>query len=234
MARDHGRIRHQMWGDPDFLALREAEQRLFMMALSQSGLSYAGVVPFTLRRWQGLAADSTLPKLRRGISALEAARFVVVDQDSEELLIRSFVRHDGILDSPNICRAMVRDAGAVCSPLLRAVFICELTKLLNEDPRLGNEKSWDEVITPWLSRTLTQTFGETFPGTLTPRQLETLENVEKGTLAQTISSARAAPTPSPFHSIPRGRSGRPETYCEVHKLAEPCNGCAADRKAASP
>lgn len=231
MARDHGRIRHRMWGDPDFLALREAEQRLFMMALSQAGLSYAGVVPFTLRRWQGLAADSTLPKLRKAVSALQDARYVVVDQDSEELLIRSFVRHDGILDSPNICRAMVRDADTVCSPLLRAVIICECVKLLNEDPREGNEKSWDEVVTPWLGRTLPETFGETFPGTLTRTQLETLEAVEKGTLDLTISSARAAPSPSPFHSIPRSGRAAPGTFCDVHHQNEPCTGCAADRKA---
>ena len=230
MARDHGRIRHQMWADPAFLALREAEQRLFMMALSQPGLSFAGVVPFTLRRWQGLAADSTLPKLRGAAAALEAARFVVVDRDSEEMLIRSFVRHDGILDSPNICRAMVRDAGSVCSPLLRAVLLCECTRLLNEDQRAGNDKSWDEVIAPWLRRTLPGTFGETLPETLTTTQLETLETAVGGALAQTISLARAAPTPSPFHSLPRNR---PEAYCEVHRLTEPCNGCAADRKAAT-
>lgn len=231
MARDHGRIRHRMWGDPDFLALREAEQRLFMMALSQSGLSFAGVVPFTLRRWQGLAADSTLPKLRKGVSALADARYVVVDQDSEELLIRSFIRHDGILDSPNICRAMVRDADAVCSPLLRAVIVCECVRLLNEDPREGSDRSWDEVVSPWLARAIPGTFGETFPGTLTGAQLQTLETVEKGTLDQTIAHARS----SFSYSITSPRNGGrfPGRFCEVHRLEEPCKGCAADRKAAS-
>lgn len=233
MARDHGRIRHRIWSDPDFLALRESEQRLFMLALSQSGLSYSGVVPFTLRRWRGLASDSTIPKLRKAVAALESARFVVLDEDSEELLIRSFVRHDGILDSPNICRAMVRDADAVCSPLLRAVFLCELIRLLNEDPREGNDKSWDDVITPWLGRTLPGTFGETFPGTLTETQQQTLEAVEKGTLDLTIASARAAPTPFQLHSIPRGSRQGPDAICDVHHLPEPCRGCAADRKASS-
>lgn len=234
MARDHGRIRHRIWSDPDFLALRESEQRLFMMALSQSGLSYSGVVPFTLRRWRGLAADSTIPKLRKAVTALEQARLVVLDPDSEELLIRSFVRHDGILDSPNICRAMVRDADAVCSPLLRAVTVCEVMRLLSEDPRPGNAKSWDDVIAPWLSRTLPETFGGTFPATLTRTQLQTLESVEKGTLDLTVASARAAPTPYQLHSIPRSASHLPGSVCDVHHQPEPCRGCAADRKALTP
>lgn len=233
MARDHGRIKWSIWGDPDWRALKESEQRLFKLALTQPGLSYAGVVPFTVRRWASLAADSSIPKIRRAVTALEEARYVVVDEDTEELLIRSYLRNDGLLDSPNICRAAVRDYDAIGSPLLRAVVVCETVRLLNEDPRPGNDKSWDEVLAPWLTRTLPGTFGETFPGTFTPAQLRTLESVEKGTLAVTISSARAAPTPSP-KSTPAPQPGgppSPEAFCEVHRLREPCAGCAADRKA---
>ena len=231
LARDHGRLRHTIWSDPDWRALRAEEQRVFMLALTQPGLSYSGIVPYTLRRWQTLAADSTIPKIRRAVRALQEARFVVVDEETEELCVRTFIRHDGVLDSPNICRATVRDFAAITSPLLRCVVVCEVLKLIDEDPRPGNEKSWDEVLTPWLQRTLPGTFGEPFPGTLTKPQQQTLEHTVGGTLAPVRARARAAPFL--IHSIPFHGAGprSPQTFCDVHRQAEPCGGCAADRKA---
>lgn len=232
MPRDHGRIRWAIWSDDDFRALRGEDQRLFMLLLSQPGLSYAGVVPYTITRWARLASDSTVVKLRKSVNALEADRFVVLDESTEELLVRSFIRHDGLLDSPNICRAAVRDFTAVASPLLRAVIVCEVVRLMDEDPRLGADRSWDDVLIPWLNRTLPQTFGPTFPQTLTGTQMQTLETVEKEALDLTISLARAAPTPTPTPSPRRRGRGSVEAFCEVHHQAEPCGGCAADRKAA--
>lgn len=230
MARDHGRINWAIWSDPDWRLLKRDEQWVFMMALTQPGLSYAGVVPFTVRRWSSLADDLSPAKLRKAVSALEAARYLVVDEDTEEMLIRSFIRNDGLLASPNIVRSMVKDFSAICSPLLRAVIVCEVFRLLSEG-RPGSSTSWDEVLTPWLSETIPGTFREGFPGTLTQAQLTTLESVEKGTLDETIASARAAPslaiTPAP-RSGGRGGTGR---FCEIHQIDEPCRGCAADRKA---
>lgn len=231
MARDHGRIKWAIWSDGDFRKLKGEEQRLFLLALTQPGLSYAGVVPFTLRRWQQLASDSTPAKLRKAVKALCEARYVVVDEDSEELLIRSFVRNDGLLDSPNIVRAFVTDFSAICSPLLRAVVVCEVWRLSSEYPRLGNDRSWSEVLEPWLAETLQGTFREGFTGTLTETHLQTLESVEKETLALTISSARAAPAPAPSIAPRRGGKGSAGAFCEVHFETEPCRGCAADRKA---
>ncbi|GAA3223068.1 hypothetical protein [Actinocorallia longicatena] len=229
MARDHGRIHWAMWNDQDFRDLDGDAQRLFMLALTQPGLSYAGVVPYTLRRWSQLARDSTVPKLRKAVTALEKARYVVVDEDAEELLIRSFIRNDGLLDSPNICRAMVKDFAAVGSSLLRSVIVCEIYRLATENPRQGNAKSWSEAIDPWFPGTLQQTFREGFQGTLSPTHLRALESVENQTLPQAISSARAAPAPAPkYGSSPQRPAGG---LCEIHRITEPCGGCAADRKA---
>lgn len=163
-----------IWSDPDWCALCEAEQQLFLLLLTQPGLPYAGVVPFTAGRWQSLAADTTPVRLRKAIQALASARFVVIAAETEELLICSHLRNDGLLDSPNICCAVVRDFETVCSPLLRAVIVCEAVRLQPETPRLGNDRSWDEVLTPWLEETLPQTFGGTFPQTLSPAQHRTL------------------------------------------------------------
>lgn len=238
MAREHGRIRYQTWSDDDFRALKEAEQRAYMLALTQPGLSYCGVVPFTLRRWARLASDSSVVKLRKSIRSLQQARYVVVDEDTEEMLIRSFLRHDGILDSPNIVRASVKDFDNVGSKVLRAVFVIETFRLLNEDPRLGHDRSWDDVLAPWLADVLPRTFPPRFPEGLPPAFTRTLyqtcgEEFVSACARDARAASRAAPAPAPSpKSSPRrrGQGSRP-AWCEVHQRDEPCSGCAADRKA---
>lgn len=161
MARDHARLRHSIWADLDFLALSESAQRVYMLALSQPGLNYCGVVPFTLRRWAQLGQDSTVRKLRESVRMLEQTRFVVVDENSEELLIRSFVKNDGIIDSPNVCRAAVKAFPGVMSALLRGVFLAELHRLNRSPQEKGWDKGW-EHFAPLLGVTVHQGLPEGF------------------------------------------------------------------------
>lgn len=190
MARDHARLRHSIWADAEFLALTEAAQRVYMLALSQPGLNYCGVVPFTLRRWAKLASDSTTRRLRTAVTALETARFVVVDEDSEELLIRSFIRNDGIIESPNICLAAVKAFPGVLSPLLKGVFVAELHRLRASPQGKGWEKGW-EAFAPLLRITVPQGLPQGFH--------------ERFCEPWGESRARACPCPDPYPSpVPDG------------------------------
>lgn len=240
MAREHGRIRYQTWSDDDFRALRGDEQRVFMLALTQPGLSYCGVVPFTLKRWAGLAADSTVPKLRRAVGRLQDARYVVVDEDTEEMLIRSFLRHDGILDSPNIARATVKDFANVGSKLLKAVLVVEVYRLLNEEPRVGHEKTWEEVLAPWLAESMPRTFPEGFPQGFPAAFTRTLYQTSGEAFvlacardAHIASRTAPGPSPAPKSFSPARAAAAVAHTCEIHRLPEPCRGCAADRKAST-
>lgn len=140
MARDHARIRTAIWADEDFKALRSSEQRLFFLALSQPLVTQAGVVPYQPRRWATLAADTSQDDIAADTAALTAARFVIVDEDTEEFMFRTFVRHDGVMAIPNVARAMVKAYRTVLSPLLRVSFLHELRALREADPGL---KGWD-------------------------------------------------------------------------------------------
>lgn len=173
MARDFARLRHSIWSDDTFLALKEAEQRAYMLVLSQPSMSYCGVLPYTLRRWAGLAADSSLPKLKKSLAVLEEERFIVTDEDSEELMVRSFVKHDGILASPNVCRATVKAFPKIHSPRLKAVFLSGLHALRADVQEEGWDKGWAV-----LSELLLITFEEP------------LENLPQG-LPQAFGESRA-------------------------------------------
>jgi hypothetical protein len=129
MARGHGRILTSIWEDADFLALGEPEQRLYLFLISQPNLNHAGLLDLTLRRWARKAAGLTVADLEERIAVLAKARFVVVDDSTEELLIRSFVRNDGVWRMPKVMGAMVSGALEISSPLLRRALLDEMDRV---------------------------------------------------------------------------------------------------------
>jgi hypothetical protein len=189
MARDHGRIRHAIWANDDFRALPEAAQRAYMLAVTQPDLSFAGVVPFTLRRWTRLASDSTPAALREAFRLLEQApSFVIIDEDTEELLLRSFLRNDGILDSPNVAKASVKAFRDIHSPMIRDAWLLELHRLAAEVPRPGSPKTWTDALDYLLAEPFTVGSGMV-PVTLLEGLPPTLPSVR--------AHVRAAPAPAP-------------------------------------
>lgn len=134
MPRTHARVLTSIWGDDDFKALSPDAQRVYMLILSQPKLSYCGVLPYTPRRWATLAAGDTLKAILRAVKELVAARFVVVDEDAEELWVRSFVKHDGLLKSPNLVKAMWKDFAEVQSQAIRKAFLKGLPEPFREPP----------------------------------------------------------------------------------------------------
>lgn len=126
MAREHARVLATIWNDPDWTRLSESAQRLYILALSQPDVSYAGVLAPRYKRWSTFSANSSVSKVRRAVRELEEAGFVVVDDDTEELWIRTFVKHDGLLNMPNVTRAMVKAFRAIQSERIRKAFVEEL------------------------------------------------------------------------------------------------------------
>lgn len=138
MARGHGRILTSIWEDTDFLALDQQQQRLYLFLISQPNLNHAGLLDLTLRRWARKAAGLSVAELDKLLTGLEHARFVVVDDDTEELLIRSFVRNDGVWRMPKVMGAMVSGALEISSPKLRAALLDEMDRVpldeLSDEP----------------------------------------------------------------------------------------------------
>jgi hypothetical protein len=129
MARGHGRILTSIWDDDDFLDLDEREQRLYLFLISQPNLNHAGLLPLTLRRWSRKSKGLTSAELEKRLQALEAARFIVMDDDTEELLIRSFVRNDGVWKQPKVMGAMVSGALEISSRRLRRALLAEVDRI---------------------------------------------------------------------------------------------------------
>ncbi|WP_048572690.1 hypothetical protein [Streptomyces leeuwenhoekii] len=138
MARGHGRILTSIWEDSDFLKLDEGEQRFYLFLISQPNLNHAGLLDLTLRRWARKARGLTVAELEKRIGRLEETHFVVVDDDTEELLIRSFVRNDGVWRMPKVMGAMVSGALEISSRKLQQALLAEMDRIplgeLSDEP----------------------------------------------------------------------------------------------------
>lgn len=138
MARLFGRILSSIWDDEDFLALDDGEQRMYAFLLSQKNLNHAGLLPITLRKWTRKSRNSTRERLVAQLQALDAARFIVLDFDTEEVLVRTLVRNDSVYKQPRVMGAMVSDAREIESLRLRTALLAEIDRIpldeLNDKP----------------------------------------------------------------------------------------------------
>lgn len=129
MARSYANIATAIWRDDDFKALNADEQWAYLLFVSQPDISAAGVLTLALARWASRAKGMTRERLTVAIEGLEANRFVVVDHETDELLVRSFVRWDGGYTNSKR-RFAIRDAAAhIESAALRRALAAEFARL---------------------------------------------------------------------------------------------------------
>lgn len=130
MARSEARISVDIWTDPDFLELSPGAQRLYLFLVSQPDVTHVGMLALRERRWARMARGGTVEQVRVDLLELAAERFIVLDEDTEEVLIRSFIRRDGVYRQPNLLRAAEKALALVTSPLLRASIAAELRRVV--------------------------------------------------------------------------------------------------------
>lgn len=140
MAREHARLLVTIWDDPDWTSLTAAEQQVYIAVLTSKDLSWCGVAPFLPQRYRCLSSDSSLAKTRKAFGTLSdgdpARAFLVIDHDTAEIAVRSFVRHDQLMKQPNVAVAMARALERVHSALIVEVIRGELGRLYYESPKL--------------------------------------------------------------------------------------------------
>jgi len=139
MAREYAQIKTNIWIDDDFLDLGPGAQHLYLLLCSQMKLSFCGALEWHPGRLAQLAAGWTVDDVKEAATELSERLYIVIDEETDEMLVRSFIRNDGLLGSPNIAKAMLRAFSEVSSRTLRGVLVYELTRLFEENPAL---KGW--------------------------------------------------------------------------------------------
>lgn len=135
MARDHARIKTSRQRDTDWRALSAGAQWTYDAITTSEALTYVGVIDYRPGRIAALANGQTAKKVDAAVRELEDRRFVVVDWQTEELLIRTYVRHDGVLARINMGKAMGRSLAKVVSLDIREAIMSELARCFREDQK---------------------------------------------------------------------------------------------------
>lgn len=144
MAREYARIRISIAGDADVEELTLAAQWLyFRVLIPEAKLSHCGVADWRPRRLLGKARGLTLATVLEAAAELEAARFALFDDDTEEVLVRSYVRSEELFRNPKMAVAVADAFLGVASKPLRAAVVAEVRRAQQEHPEYS---SWSHAI----------------------------------------------------------------------------------------
>ena len=131
MARDHVRMHLPAWDDKDFTALTALEQQVYWVVACSVDLTYAGVAPLIPGRFVR-SADSTPAKVTKALKRLANARFLLLDETTGEVAIRTYIRHDGVLKQYNVVKSMARAFTKLRSDPIRETLEVEVMRGLGE------------------------------------------------------------------------------------------------------
>jgi hypothetical protein len=127
--REFAKVGTDMPDEPSIKALTVGAQWLYDRFLFSKELSRCGVLPLRIALWSDRAPDATQKKVQTWLKELTNSRHVIVDDRYSEVLVRTYVRHDGLLGQPNVVAAMVSDYQLIASPAVRTAFLAEIRRM---------------------------------------------------------------------------------------------------------
>lgn len=139
MARDHARINLDLWGDDDWMDLSVDAQMLYLTLYTNPGLTFCGAGEWHPGRLAARAADWTLARIEAAAVELSRRLFIIIDTDTSEYLLRSWIKHDGLWRTPNMAVTVANARADLSSRTLRGVIVFEVAKLKKANP---DSNSW--------------------------------------------------------------------------------------------
>ncbi|OBK04045.1 hypothetical protein A5637_13265 [Mycolicibacterium fortuitum] len=215
MANTAALIRESIWRNKEFRALTRGAQCTYLQLCSQKDLDCAGLLTLNIGVLAKGCAGIDQDTIRDDLKELEAERFVFIDEDTDELFIRSYMRTAEVIKSPNIFKSALKSAGLVESEKLRVEVAGELRRLRRaEADRLADQLNPSET-----------------PRGDATKPSETLP--KNGTLPEPSSTSTGTSTGTSSPSV-GGNSGehppRPECPDHAENYDGPCRRCERRRK----
>lgn len=129
------KLHERIWLGEDWLDLSHTAQWLYMALVSRK-LNRAGVADWRPKRLTALSPTITRDGIEAAAEELADAKFVIIDEDTEEILVRSYIRNDELWKQHNLMVSAANAYGHTASRLLRGVIVHELRRLRDEMPDL--------------------------------------------------------------------------------------------------
>ncbi|MEV6897488.1 hypothetical protein [Amycolatopsis sp. NPDC051372] len=207
MARSHARLLFTVWqglSDVD----GDAAKLAYFAVMTEPHTTQCGSGPVRLGRWMKSLGWSEEETLRDALDELEKKRKVLIDWDTDEFLLRSFIRSDEVWRQPQVLRGGLKSARQIESPRLRHELAIELRRVRDEFVGEVDGLTWEVLANE------------------VPRAADLLDGGSTEVALDEEIAGRAAV------SAPRAVEGRPPERCPKH-MAKPaaraCRACGAAR-----
>ena len=140
MARSESRWKASIWDDEDFLSLSMGAQLTYWFLGGQDDLAGTGLLALRVGRWCKRARRER-SEFEACLAELEAANFIAIDRDVEELLVRSLVRSDEVYKQPFVLLGAAKELREITSARLRKVLLGELERVRDDHGHETPERS---------------------------------------------------------------------------------------------
>jgi hypothetical protein len=120
--------------DDDWLNLTVPAQHLYMTLLADPMLNYCGVTDWRIGKLSQRAAENRPTDTLLAAAELSDGFFIVIDEDTEEVMVRSFLRHDPIMKNPRLAVTMSKEFATIGSRKIKAAIVFELQRLKKQNP----------------------------------------------------------------------------------------------------
>ena len=143
--RQYALIHRAILDDPSWRCLTRSQQNLYLLLLLKLSTNLCGVVDWRPKKLAVNASDMTVETIEADAVVLEKKLYIVRDEDTDEVLIRSFLRNDAPLKSSKTAIAVRSSYTDTASSKLRGVIVFELQRLYKEQ---RDWQGWGQVRDP--------------------------------------------------------------------------------------
>lgn len=140
--RQYALIHRAILDDSSWRCLTRSQQNLYLLLLLKLSTNLCGVVDWRPKKLAVNASDMTVETIEADAVVLEKKLYIVRDEDTDEVLIRSFLRNDAPLKSSKTAIAVRSSYTDTASSKLRGVIVFELQRLYKEQ---RDWQGWDQV-----------------------------------------------------------------------------------------
>lgn len=140
--RQYALIHRAILDDPSWRCLTRSQQNLYLLLLLKLSTNFCGIVDWRPKKLAVNASDMTVETIEADAVVLEKKLYIVRDEDTDEVLIRSFLRNDAPLKSSKTAIAVRSSYTDTASSKLRGVIVFELQRLYREQ---RDWQGWDQV-----------------------------------------------------------------------------------------
>jgi hypothetical protein len=137
-ARQFGKLLKTNWGKDAWTKRSTDAQWLYAYIVSQPTTDTAGVFAIRISKWAKGSPDMTAERVKAAGKLLVDTGWIAVDHDTEEGLLRNYIRDDWAGD--RIFKGALSRALLVQSVHLRAVLLAEIRLLKCERPIIKEDQ----------------------------------------------------------------------------------------------